>query len=79
MAATPNPNPHCPKCSGHMEEGFLVDFSYGHAVPSSWVEGEPVQSLFSGTKVHDRAKFRVRSFRCVSCGYLESYAVPDLG
>ena len=57
-----------------MEEGFIVDHTYGQMRPSDWVEGEPVKSFWTHTKIKDKDQFRVRTFRCVRCGFLESYA-----
>lgn len=65
---------NCPKCSSEMEEGFVVDYGYGSVRPSDWVEGEPVKSFWYGTKIADKKQFRVETYRCVRCGFLESYA-----
>lgn len=65
----------CPKCGAAMEEGFIVDHTYGAQMPSNWVEGEPVKSFWSGTKISGKQQYRVITLRCVGCGYLESYAV----
>lgn len=68
-------NTNCPKCAGAMEEGFVVDYGdYGSTRPSDWVAGEPVKSFWSGTKISGKKQYRVRTLRCVRCGYLESYA-----
>lgn len=66
----------CPKCNSAMEEGFILDKGdYGSQRPSDWVEGEPHRSFWhGGVKVSDKRRYEVRSYRCVSCGYLESYA-----
>lgn len=66
----------CPKCEGEMEEGFILDKGdYGSQYPSGWVEGEPHRSFWhGGVKVSDKRRYEVRSYRCVKCGYLESYA-----
>lgn len=68
---------NCGKCGGQMEEGFIADRSYGTTTPSDWVEGEPVKSFWSGTKINDKTRYRVRSMRCSQCGFLESYATED--
>ena len=60
-----------------MNEGFIADYTYGAIRPSDWVEGEPVKSIWVGTKVRDKNQFKIKTFRCVSCGYLESYAVEE--
>ncbi len=66
---------NCPKCSSEMEGGFIADYSHGGEIrPSDWVEGEPVKSFWYGTKIFDKKQFRVETYRCVRCGFLESYA-----
>jgi hypothetical protein len=35
----------CPRCSGSMEPGFLVDEGYGRKVVTKWVAGEPQKSF----------------------------------
>lgn len=71
-------NTNCLKCGGEMEEGFIVDRGhYEMPRPSDWVEGAPVKSFWSGTKIKNKRKYQVKAFRCVNCGYLESYAVEE--
>jgi predicted nucleic-acid-binding Zn-ribbon protein len=66
---------NCPKCKGLMEAGFILDRGhYNTGTVNIWVEGEPVKSFWTGLKVNDKQQFQVRTFRCVNCGYLESYA-----
>lgn len=65
----------CPKCSGAMERGYVVDFGDGgQAKVSGWIEGEPEKSIWTGLKMKDRARYDVETWRCRRCGYLESYA-----
>ena len=66
----------CPKCGGRMEEGFVLDQSHSARLVSRWVEGKPVVSFFMGAKINGRAQRDIVSFRCIACGFLESYA-PD--
>ena len=68
-------SPNCPKCGGEMNEGFIADYTYGAIRTSDWVEGEPVKSFWVGTKVRGKEQYKVKTFRCVGCGFLESYAV----
>lgn len=70
-------NLNCPKCSSQMEEGFIVDFGYANIQPSNWVEGEPVKSFWHGTKIHDKKQYSITTYRCVRCGFLESYAIEE--
>lgn len=69
----------CPKCKGEMEEGFILDKGdYASQQVSAWVEGEPHPSFWhGGVKVSDKRRYEVRSYRCVGCGYLESYAAIE--
>jgi predicted nucleic-acid-binding Zn-ribbon protein len=66
--------PECPKCRSSMEEGFIKDESYGTTYPSQWVEGAPEKSFWTGLKTRGKDQVVVSTFRCVNCGYLESYA-----
>ena len=67
----------CPKCSGPMEEGFVLDNTYGAYVQSTWVEGPPVRSFWVGLRLKGREQVPVRTMRCEKCGYLESYAKAE--
>ena len=65
----------CPKCGGEMEEGFIIDNTYGGHQVSHWARGAPQRSLWTGTKLpEDKEVVPVGTFRCASCGYLESFA-----
>jgi hypothetical protein len=66
--------PTCPKCRATMERGFLVDNSYGAVAEPQWAEGPVEKSFWTGVKMHGRERRRVETYRCQSCGYLESYA-----
>ena len=67
----------CPKCKAAMEEGFILDLGhYNTKTVSQWVEGEPERSIWTGIKTKDREKFKITTYRCAGCGYLESYALP---
>ena len=70
-------NLNCSKCSSEMEDGFIVDFGYANVQPSGWVEGEPVKSRWHGIKINDKKQYSITTFRCVRCGYLESYATEE--
>jgi hypothetical protein len=60
-----------------MEGGFIVDHTYGATKPSDWVEGEPVKSFWHGTKISGKKQYQIVTYRCVRCGYLESYAYDE--
>ena len=57
-----------------MEEGFLLDNTHGGNLQSQWVEGPPERSRWTGLKVKGKERVPVTTFRCLQCGYLESYA-----
>ena len=63
----------CPKCSGLMEQGFVLDNTHGASLVSQWAKGAPVKSFWYGAKRPD-AQLPIGTFRCSSCGYLEAYA-----
>jgi hypothetical protein len=69
----------CPKCQGEMVQGFVPDYSHATILVGSWVEGPPVKSFWSGTKVRRKQCIPIATFRCADCGYLESYASPEFG
>lgn len=68
----------CPRCSGAMEIGLVVDRGH-YSLPevANWVEGMPERSLWSGLKTKGRESYPVRSYRCEACGYLEFYAKAE--
>jgi len=58
-----------------MQEGYLLELgSYNTRFASSWVSGSPEKSFLTGTKVKGKEQYTIQSYRCLSCGYLESYA-----
>jgi predicted nucleic-acid-binding Zn-ribbon protein len=71
----------CPKCSGAMHEGFVLDATHGAMTVSSWVEGAPQKSAWTGVKLSGRARSEISAWRCARCGFLEHYAAaaPDRG
>lgn len=70
------PSTTCPKCSGHMEDGFVLDQTHGASLQSRWVEGPPITSFWTGLKLKGKECLPVATFRCERCGFLESYAAP---
>ncbi|HEY4218733.1 MAG TPA: hypothetical protein VGM67_16440 [Gemmatimonadaceae bacterium] len=67
-------DPVCVKCGSAMEEGFVLDHTYGGRVQSEWVEGAPQLSRWTGLKTKGKDQVPIATFRCTRCGYLESYA-----
>jgi Zn ribbon nucleic-acid-binding protein len=57
-----------------MVAGFIVDHSYATHVVGKWVAGAPEPSIWSGLKLRGKEQYQVTTYRCVGCGYLESYA-----
>jgi hypothetical protein len=65
----------CSKCAGVLEDGFLLELAHGNGrLVTQWVAGIAEASIWMGLKVNDRAKLDVVTYRCQSCGFLESYA-----
>jgi hypothetical protein len=62
-----------------MDQGFVVDDTYGARSVSQWVPGAPLKSFWTGTKIQDEKILPIGTFRCSSCGYLESYAQWEFG
>lgn len=67
----------CPKCKGAMEQGFVLDNTYGARGVSHWASGAPRKSFWMGTKVPNEKQIPIGTFRCSSCGYLEHYAKDE--
>ena len=65
----------CSKCDGRMERGFVLDYAHGALLVSQWAQGQPKKSFWRRTVLPKKEQlFPVGTFRCSSCGYLESYA-----
>jgi predicted nucleic-acid-binding Zn-ribbon protein len=64
----------CPKCKHQMVEGFIPEFKETHIPGHRWAPGKPRIRYFSAFNVNPRKTIPITMYRCVSCGYLESYA-----
>ncbi len=68
----------CPKCKSEMRQGFVpgpANIGFDRTVISQWMEGTPEKSFLTGVKgIWFGQKLPVATFRCVECGFLESYA-----
>lgn len=64
----------CPKCTGRMETGFIIDEIHGGTQVSQWVEGLPNRHWFLGMRTKGRRKLPITVYRCSRCGFLESWA-----
>ena len=68
----------CPKCNGVMVQGFIFDREQaGIRRVINWVKGTPIKHFWYGTKVPEDKYILVGTFRCSTCGVLESYAHPE--
>lgn len=67
----------CAKCGQAMEPGFVLDRAQGGMMQSTWVDGEPERSVWTGIKVKGHEQLSVITYRCRNCGYLEAYAHPE--
>lgn len=63
----------CAKCSAGMSEGFIPEALFSRHRYQVWVEG-PMEVGILGVKTAERIVRRVRTYRCIRCGYLEAYA-----
>jgi hypothetical protein len=62
-----------------MEQGFVIETRQtGHDTVEQWIEGLPKpDKWFGGLDTSDTRVLPVRTYRCVRCGYLESYALAE--
>ena len=60
-----------------MEQGFIIDNTYGARIVSHWSAGQPRKSFWTGTKLPEEKQIPIGTFRCESCGFLESYALRE--
>jgi Domain of unknown function (DUF6487) len=69
----------CPKCDGEMVQGSIFQHhAGGKRLVSTWVAGAPEKSFWRVTEVPADKCVPVGTFRCSACGFLESYARPEL-
>ena len=48
----------CPRCTGSMEAGYIVDEGYGTRTVAKWIEGEPQRSIWTGLKLRGKEEAR---------------------
>ena len=64
----------CPKCSGRMDPGFMLEQRDGNAKGvSEWIDGAPEKAWY-GLKLRGKRRLPTETWRCGRCGYLENYA-----
>ena len=68
----------CVKCGGSMQQGFVIDCTYGGNVVSQWAPGAPQLSFFGRLNLSSikrpRGTLPLAAFRCETCGFVEYYA-----
>jgi len=57
----------CLKCGKTMEEGFIIDFTYGGAVQSRWAKGKPQKSFWTKIKIRKSESVPITTYRCTAC------------
>jgi hypothetical protein len=58
-----------------MQAGFVLEEADSRRAVAKWIEGDSqVPWTRFGVKIVERAQYPIQTFRCVKCGYLESYA-----
>lgn len=60
----------CLRCQGSMEIGFIPTPGRGQM---TWIKGEPPKT-YRESFMFGRKPLVALTFRCSTCGYLESYA-----
>jgi hypothetical protein len=67
----------CAKCNGQMERGFDIDRGDAQIFVGHWVAGAPLRSFLTSIEIPGNS-VAIGTFRCSACGYLETYALPEL-
>jgi ribosomal protein L37E len=59
-----------------MEEGFVLEKGDAGVLSlETWVSGKPEKSWIAGLNLKGKVVYDVKTFRCMTCGYLDSYAL----
>ena len=67
--------PKCQRCGAEMQPGFITEVRPQHYMqPTSWIAGEPEETLLKNLKVAGKEPHPIRAYRCSRCGCLEFYA-----
>ena len=71
----------CPTCKAPMQEGFLADrinrptiIWPQRVLVSEWIAGSPELTWLGDAKAKEPLALPITTYRCPSCGYLESSA-----
>jgi hypothetical protein len=60
-----------------MEPGFVLDRNRFEDRQGTWLEGTLQLNMWTGSAKNKKDQIPVTTYRCDSCGYLESYATTD--
>jgi len=63
----------CPKCQGEMVRGYVLNFTPIGVRIVKWNAGPPIKSFWAGI-IDSTSQIPIGTFRCQTCGFLESYA-----
>ena len=61
-----------------MELGYVPDRTHTGHSQQGWFPGVPTKSFWTGLKMKADELVPVTTLRCPKCGYLESYALPNV-
>jgi hypothetical protein len=59
-----------------MEQGFHIDMAGGERYVGRWAPGPPQKTFIGRTRV-PTGVLPIGSYRCQTCGFIESYARPE--
>jgi hypothetical protein len=62
-------NTACSECSEKMQEGYVLDFTYGGRLRSRWVEGKPKKDLWVGLSIKGKQVFYITAYRCENVAF----------
>lgn len=72
-----NESVECIRCHAKMEVGFVPDNTHSGFQQPKWSPGVPQPSFWTGLKLKADSVIPVTTFRCLKCGYLESFAISS--
>jgi hypothetical protein len=56
-----------------MVEGYIINYAHANALVSRWVQGAPQPGFFWEVDPTNSQQFKIITYCCRQCGYLESY------
>jgi hypothetical protein len=64
------------KCKSDIKWGFALEKTDGGILSSeTWVAGEPDKRFSLGVSIKKKVVYGMKTFRCIACGYLDSYVL----